>query len=170
MRALIPLAAAALTLSAVAGAPLAPDGVAPIIESFLGWAIEGHELRAEPAHPAAALPHRSCDGRFDPEHPPAVIYVAWQLAGEGQQAVCNWKYVIATHRAVPLTPPEAAEVAGWIAKGTLGPQERAFLHATPQKDGRIKVAAGYCWGSAIGTFAVRPEGAVLIGDLAVHGY
>jgi hypothetical protein len=136
----------------------------------LGWAIEGRELPADPSKAAPALPDRRCGGRFDPAHPPATIYVSWQLSAEAQHAACNWKYDVASHHASPLTPAEAADVSARIVAGTIGPQERAFFHSVPQGQGRLKVSAGYCWGSASGTFAFRADGPVLNGELTVHGY
>ena len=96
--------------------------------------------------------------------------MSWQLSAEGQHAACNWKYDVASHRAAPLTPAEADDVARRIAAGTIPPQERAFFHAVPQRDGRLVVTAGYCWGSASGTFALRDGKAVLTGELVIHGY
>jgi hypothetical protein len=54
--------------------------------------------------------------------------------------------------------------------GTIGQEERAFFHSVPQSERRLKVSAGYCWGSASGTFAFRADGPVLTGTLTVHGY
>ena len=87
--------------SAAASTP--PDHVAAVIECYLGWAVEGKELRSDPPKAAPALPHRSCGGQLDPEHLPATIYVSWQLSAEAQHAACNWKYDVAAHRATPLT-------------------------------------------------------------------
>ena len=162
----IALAAPALP----APASPSPDRVAAVIETFLRWAIEGVDLPADPPKPSPALPHRSCGGRLDPSHLPETVYVSWQLSAEAQHAVCNWKYDVASHRASPLTTDEAAAVEGRITAGTVGPQERAFFHSAPQRDGRLAVTAGYCWGSAAGTFAFKAEGPVLIGELAIHGY
>lgn len=170
---LLMLGCLAIALAApglAAAAPTPPERVAPVIETFLRWAIEGKDLPADPPKPSPALPHRSCGGRLDPEHLPETVYVSWQLSAEAQHATCNWKYDVASHRASPLTPDEAAAVAGRISAGTVGPQERAFFHSVPQRDGRLAVTAGYCWGSAAGTFAFRTEGPVLIGELAIHGY
>jgi len=147
-----------------------PDRVAAVIETYLGWAVEGKELRSDPPKAAPALPHRSCGGQLDPEHLPAVIYVSWQLSAEAQHAACNWKYDFATHRATPLTADEAADVAQRITAGSIPQQERAFFHSVPQRDGQLTVTMGYCWGSAKGTFAFRADGPVLTGELAVHGY
>jgi hypothetical protein len=147
-----------------------PVRTAAIIESILGWAVEGRELAADPPAPAPAVPHRNCGGRLDPEHLPAIVYVSWQLSAEGQHAACNWKYETGSHHATPLTPAAAAEATERIAAGSIGPQERAFFHSVPQAGGRLAVTAGYCWGSAIGTFAFRAEGPVLIGELTIHGY
>ena len=154
----------------LSAAPTPPDRVAPVIETFLRWAIEGGDLPADPPKPSPVLPHRSCGGRLDPAHLPETVYVSWQLSAEAQHAACNWKYDVASHKASPLTPEEAAAVATRIADGTVGPQERAFFHSVPQRDGRLAVTAGYCWGSAKGTFAFRSEGPVLIGELTIHGY
>ncbi len=153
-----------------ASASPSPDRVAALIETFLRWAIEGQDLPSDPPRPAPALPHRSCGGRLDPAHLPETVYVSWQLSAEAQHAMCNWKYDVASHRASPLTPDEAAAVAQRISAGTVGPQERAFFHSVPQRDGRLAVTAGYCWGSAAGTFAFGAGGPVLIGELAIHGY
>lgn len=147
-----------------------PDRVASVIETFLRWAIEGQDLPADPPKTSPALPHRSCGGRLDPVHLPETVYVSWQLSAEAQHAVCNWKYDVASHRASPLMPDEATAVAGRISAGTVGAEERAFFHSVPQRDGRLAVTAGYCWGSAAGTFAFQAGGAVLIGELAIHGY
>jgi len=163
----------AITLAAPAlSAPATPqpDRVAPVIETVLRWAIEGQDLPADPPKASPALPHRSCGGRLDPEHLPETVYVSWQLSAEAQHAVCNWKYDVASHRASPLAPADAAEVTQRISAGTIGPHERAFFHVVPQRDGRLAVTAGYCWGSAAGTFAFRGDGPVLIGELAIHGY
>lgn len=148
----------------------APDRTAALIETLLGWAIEGRELPADPPNSAPVLPHRDCGGRLDPANLPATVYVSWQLSGEAQHASCNWKYEVASHHAAPLTPAEAADVAQRIIAGALGPQERAFFHSVPQRDGRLTVTAGYCWGSAAGTFAFRAERPVLLGELTLHGY
>ena len=160
----------ALATPAFAAPASSPDRVASVIETFLRWAIEGQDLPADPPKPAPALPHRSCGGRLDPEHLPATVYVSWQLSAEAQHAVCNWKYDVASHRATPLAPADAAEVSQRISAGTIGPQERAFFHSVPQRDGRLAVTFGYCWGSASAKFAFGAEGARLIGDLAIHGY
>jgi hypothetical protein len=160
----------AFALAALAAAPQSPERAAPLIETFLGWAVLGREVPSDPPHPAPVLPHRSCGGRLDPEHPPATIYVSWQLSAEAQHAKCNWKYDVGSGHASPLTPEEAADVAQRIVAGTLGPQERAFFHSVPQRDGRVALTGGYCWGSASGTFELRSGAPVLIGDLAVHGY
>ena len=147
-----------------------PDRAAAMIETFLGWAVEGRTLPSDPPAPTPALPHRSCGGRLDPEHLPATIYVAWQLSAEAQHASCNWKYDVASRHATPLTPAESAEVAQRIVAGTIPQEERAFFHSVPKSDGRLVVTAGYCWGAATGTFAFRADGPVLVGELAVHGY
>ena len=76
-----------------------PDRVAAVIETYLGWAVEGKELRSDPPKAAPALPHRNCGGQLDPEHLPATIYVSWQLSAEAQHAACNWKYDVASHHA-----------------------------------------------------------------------
>jgi len=158
-----------LSLALVSG--LQPStSPAPVIEALLGWAVEGREIRAEPPTTAPALPHRSCGGLLDPEHLPKTVYVSWDLSAEAQHAACNWKYDVASRRATPLTPAEAADVAQRIVAGIVTAQERAFFHSVPQRDGRLTATAGYCWGSAKGTFALRADGPVLIGELAVHGY
>ena len=146
------------------------DQTASMIETFLGWAVEGRDLPADPPAPTPALPHRSCGGRLDPEHLPATIYVSWQLSAEAQHAACNWRYDVAAHRALPLSPAEAADVARRIVAGTVPQEQRAFFHSAPKSDGRLAVTAGYCWGSATGTFAFRSDGPVLVGELAIHGY
>src|SRR5262245_9943242 len=156
--------------AAAAAAPLPPDRSAALIEAVLGWAVEGRELRADPPAPTPALPHRSCGGRLDPAHPPATIYVSWQLSAEAQHAKCNWKYDVASRHASPLTPEEAADVAQRIVAGGIPQEQRAFFHSVPKPEGRLGVTAGYCWGSATGTFAFRSDGPVLIGELAIHGY
>jgi hypothetical protein len=143
---------------------------AAVIESILGWAVEGRALAADPPAPTPALPHRSCGGRLDPEHLPAIVYVSWQLSAEGQHAACNWKYETGSHHAMPLTADEAADVMRRIADGSIPQEARAFFHSIAQRDGRLKVTAGYCWGSAAGTFAFRADGPVLIGELTIHGY
>lgn len=153
-----------------AAAAPAPDATAPVIDAFLRWAVEGNEMTAEPPHPSPALPHRSCGGRLDPEHLPPTIYVTWGLSAEAQHAACNWKYDVASHHASPLTADEAAETGRRIVAGEIGPHERAFFHAIPRGGGRFAVTAGYCWGAATGTFEIRGGTAVLIGDLAIHGY
>jgi len=170
-------AAAALTLAFAAGstsvkaAPSpAPERVASLIETFLGWAIEGREIPADPRKAVPAFPDPQCGGQLDPEHRPAIVYVSWQVSGEGQQAVCNWKYDVAAHRASPLSADEAAAVAQRIADKAIGPQERAFFHTAPKGEGRLSVTSGYCWGSASGTFAFGATGAVLTGELTLHGY
>jgi hypothetical protein len=147
-----------------------PERTASVIETFLGWAVLGRDLPADPPAPTPALPHRSCGGRLDPAHLPTTIYVAWQLSAEAQHAACNWKYDVASHRAAPLSQAEAADVAQRIVAGNVPPEQRAFFHSTPKSDGRLAVTAGYCWGSAAGTFAFRADGPVLIGELAIHGY
>jgi hypothetical protein len=162
-------------LATTLGFPTSPAGASPdrnaaIIETILRWAIEGHELPADPPAPTPALPHRSCGGRLDPEHLPPTVYVSWQLSAEGQHAACNWKYDVAAHHAAPLTPDEAADVAQRVSAGTIPQEARAFFHSTSQRDGSVKVTAGYCWGAATGTFAFRGDGPVLIGELAIHGY
>jgi hypothetical protein len=96
--------------------------------------------------------------------------VSWQLSAEAQHAACNWKYDVAARRASPLTPPEAAEVSQRIVAGSVPQEQRAFFHSSPKSEGRLAVTAGYCWGSATGTFAFRADGPVLIGELAIHGY
>lgn len=160
-----------------AGSPLAraasatpPERVAAVIETYLSWAVEGKDLPADPPQPAPTLPHRSCAGQLDPQHLPAVIYVSWGLSAEAQHAACNWKYDLAAHHATPLTATETADAAQRIAAGSIPQQERAFFHSVPQRDGRITVTMGYCWGSAKGTFAFKDNGPVLIGELAIHGY
>ena len=147
-----------------------PTAPAPVIEALLGWAVEGREIPADPPTTGPALPHRSCGGLFDPEHLPKIVYVSWDLSAEAQHAACNWKYDVASRHATPLIPAEAAEVAQRIVAGTVRPQERAFFHSVPQRDSRITVTTGYCWGSAKGTFAFRADGPVLVGELVIHGY
>ena len=147
-----------------------PERVAAVIESVLGWAIEGRDLPADPPKPTPALPDRRCGGRLDPDHLPGTIYVSWQLSAEAQHAACNWKYDLSSHHASPLTPGEAVDIAQRIVAGAVGPQERAFFHSVPKSDDRLSVTAGYCWGSATGTFAFRAGGPLLIGELAIHGY
>ena len=147
-----------------------PERVASVIETLLRWAIEGQELPSDPPQPSPALPHRSCGGRLDPERLPTTVYVSWQISGEGQHAACNWKYDVSSRHAAALTAAEAADVALRITSGTIAPTDRAFFHAVPQRDDRLKVTAGYCWGSASGTFAFRADKAVLVGELAIHGY
>ena len=164
------LAIASGLVSGVNAAAPSPERTAAVIETMLGWAVEGKALPTDPPSPTPALPHRSCGGRLDPEHPPATIYVAWQLSAEAQHAACNWKYDVASHRATPLTPSEATEVAQRIVSGTIPQEERAFFHSTPKSEGRLAVTAGYCWGSASGTFAFRADGPVVIGELTIHGY
>lgn len=171
MRTRLVLSCFAITLGLQpAPAAVPPDRAAAVIEAFVRWAVEGQDLPADPPKAAPALPHRSCGGRLDPAHLPATIYVSWQLSAEAQHAACNWKYDVASHRASPLTPAEAEDVAQRIVAGTIPQQERVFFHAVSQRDGRLSVTAGYCWGSAAGTFVFKPEGAVLVGDLAIHGY
>jgi len=153
-----------------APASSSPERVASVIETFLRWAVEGQELPADPPQPSPALPHRSCGGSLDPEHLPAAVYVSWQLSAEGQHADCNWKYDVASHHAAPLTAAEAKDVAQRISAGTIPPKERAFFHAVPQRNGRLAVTAGYCWGAASGAFAFRADKAVLVGELVIHGY
>lgn len=155
--------------SSVPASP-SPDRAAGVIEAFLGWAIEGRPIPADPPQLAPALPHRNCGGRLDPEHLPTTIYVAWQLSAEGQHASCNWKYDVALRRATPLTAAEVSDVTQRISAGTVAPQERAFFHSVPKRDGRLTVNVGYCWGSASGTFVFRADTAVLIGELTIHGY
>jgi hypothetical protein len=154
----------------LAPAAASPERVASVIETFLRWAVEGKELPADPPQSPPALPHRDCGGRLDPEHLPAVVYVTWGLSAEGQHAACNWRYDVASHHATPLTPAEAGDVAQRISAGTVPPEERAFFHTVAQRDGRLAVTAGYCWGSASGTFSFSADKAVLTGPLAVHGY
>ena len=161
---------AAVVLTALAAATPAPDQTPAVIETLLGWAVLGREIASDPPHPTPVLPHRSCGGRFDPQSPPATIYVSWQLSAEAQQAVCNWKYDVATRRASALSPAERADAAQRIVDGTLGPQERAFFHTVGKSGGRLAVTAGYCWGSASGLFEFRSGNPVLIGELAVRGY
>lgn len=161
---------AALALAAAAAASPPPVRAAAVIETLLGWAVLGGEVTSDPPHSAPALPHRSCGGRFDPEHPPAAIYVSWQLSAEAQHAACNWKYDVASRRAVALSTVEAKDAAQKILAGTIGPEERAFFHSVPPSGERMTVTAGYCWGSASGTFEFRSGQLVLIGDLALHGY
>jgi hypothetical protein len=151
-------------------AATSPERAAAVIETVLAWAIEGREIPADPQQPTPALPHRDCGGRLDPEHLPRTVYVSWDLSAEAQHAACNWKYDVASRRAARLSPEETAEAAQQIAAGTLGPQERAFFHSTPQPGGRIGVTAGYCWGSASGTFELRSGKAVVLGELTIHGY
>lgn len=163
----------ALSLGAqrpLAAASASPDRIASVIQTFLRWAIEGQDLPADPPKAAPALPHRSCGGRLDSEHLPETVYVSWQVSGEGQHAACNWKYDTTSHQATPLAPAEAADVASRISAGTIGPQERAFFHSVPKRDGRLAVTAGYCWGSASGTFEFRGGSPVLVGELVIHGY
>jgi hypothetical protein len=155
---------------ALAASATPPERIAAVIETYLSWAVEGKDFPAEPPKPLPALPHRSCAGQLDPQHLPAVIYVAWQLSAEAQHAACNWKYDLATHHATQLTAAEAADAAQHIAAGTIPQQERAFFHAVPQHDGKLVVTMGYCWGSAKGTFAFTESGPVLIGELSIHGY
>jgi hypothetical protein len=151
-------------------APPSPDRVASVIEAFLRFAVEGQDLPADPPRPAPAFPDRRCGGQLDTERPSQTVYVSWQISGEGQHALCNWRYDVASHHATPLTTAEAASVADRISAGSIHPQERAFFHSVPQRGDRLAVTAGYCWGSASGTFAFRADGPVLIGDLAIHGY
>ena len=153
-----------------ASAASSPERTAAVIETMLRWAIEGQELPADPPAATPALPHRSCGGLIDPEHLPATVYVSWQLSAEGQHAACNWKYDVASHQATPLTAAEAADVTQRIAAKTIGPQERAFFHTVSRRDGRVDVTAGYCWGSAAGTFAFRDGRPVLNGTLTIRGY
>lgn len=161
---------AALTLAALAAGSPAPDRAAAVIETLVGWAVLGHEIASDPPHPSPPLPHRRCGGRLDPEHPPAAIYVSWQLSAEAQHAACNWRYDVASGHAVALSPAEAADAAQKILAGTIGPEERVFVHTVPGSGGRLVVNAGYCWGSSSGTFAFPSGRTVLIGDLVLHGY
>lgn len=161
---------AAVVLAAAVAASPPPDRAAAVIETLLGWAVLGGDVASDPPHPSPALPHRSCGGRFDPEHPPAAIYVSWQLSAEAQHAACNWKYDVASRRATALTPSEATDAAQKILAGTIGPEARAFFHSVPASGGRVTVTAGYCWGSASGTFEFRSGRPVLIGDLVIRGY
>jgi len=158
-----------LSLALVSG-PQPSTSPAPVIEALLGWAVEGRELPADPPAAAPAFPHRGCGGLLDPEHLPKTVYVSWDLSAEAQHAACNWKYDVASRRATPLTPAEAADVSQRIVAGTVAPQERAFFHSTSHAGGRLTVIAGYCWGSAKGTFALRADGPVLVGELVIHGY
>jgi hypothetical protein len=158
-----------LSLALVLG-PKPQAQPAALIEALLGWAVEGRSLPADPPAAPPALPHRSCGGLLDPEHLPKTIYVSWDLSAEAQHATCNWKYDVASRHATPLTAAEAEEVAQRIIAGTVGSQERAFFHSSPQRDGALTVTAGYCWGSAKGTFALRADGPVLVGELMIHGY
>ena len=153
-----------------ATAATSPDRVAAMIETFMPWAIEGRDLPADPPRPAPALPHRSCGGRLDPQHLPETVYVSWDLSAEAQHAACNWKYDVKTRRATPLAREEADDVTKRVTAGTIPSEERAFFHSVPQRDGQVKLTAGYCWGSAIGTFAFREGRPVLVGELAIHGY
>ncbi len=164
------LALAALLLPSSTPAASSPDRVAPVIEAVLGWAVEGREIPADPPTTPPALPHRGCGGLLDSGHLPKTVYVSWDLSAEAQHAACNWKYDVASRHATPLTPAEAADVAQRIVAGSLSPHERAFFHSASQRDGRLNVTAGYCWGSAKGTFALRTDGPVLIGELAIFGY
>ena len=143
---------------------------APVIEALLGWAVEGREVPADPPATAPSLPHRDCGGRLDPESLQNTVYVSWDLSAEAQHAASNWKYDVASRRATRLTPAEAADVAQRVVAGTVGPHERAFFHSKSERDGRLTVTVGYCWGSARGTFALGADGAVRVGELAVHGY
>lgn len=161
--------ALALTLAIASGSRSAP-APAPIIEALLGWAIEARELPSDPPMTPPVLPHRDCGGRLDPARPPATVYVSWDLSAEAQHTACNWKYDVASRRASPLTPAEAAEISQRVAAGTIAPHERAFFHSKARRDGLFDVTVGYCWGSAKGTIAMRADGPVLIGELAVHGY
>lgn len=173
MPTLFVFAGLALTLAlkpSSASAASTPDRTASVIETLLGWAVEGRDLPSDPPAPTPALPHRSCGGRLDPEHLPATIYVSWQLSAEAQHAACNWKYDVAAHHATPLSPAEAEDVAQRIVAGNVPPEQRAFFHTVPKPEGLLAVTAGYCWGSAKGTFAFRAHGPVLIGELAIHGY
>ncbi len=163
--ALVCLAVALGTQRPSAAASPSPDRVASVIETILRWAVEGQDLPSFPA-----FPDRSCGGQRDPEHPPQTVYVSWQISGEGQHALCNWQYDVASHRATPLTAAEAAAVADRISSGSIRPQERAFFHSVPQRDGRLAVTAGYCWGSASGTFEFRADGPVPVGDVTIRGY
>jgi hypothetical protein len=170
---LITFACLAITFGLIPSPVLAapsPEQTASAIETFLGWAVEGRDLRSDPPAPTPPLPHRSCGGRLDPAHPPATIYVSWQLSAEAQHASCNWKYDVAARHATPLTQAEAADVAQRIVAGTVPQEQRAFFHSVPKSEGRLAVTAGYCWGSATGTFAFRSDGPVLVGELAIHGY
>ena len=171
LRVVLEVLALALALApAPAPAASSPDRVAPVLEALLGWAVEGREIPADPPTTAAALPHRDCGGHLDPEHLTKTVYVSWDLSAEAQHAACNWKYDVASRHATPLTPAEASDVAQRIVAGTVAPQERVFFHSVSQRDGRLTVAIGYCWGSAKGTFALRADGPVLIGELVIHGY
>ncbi len=147
-----------------------PARIGSVIESFLQWAVEGRELPSDPPKASPALPHRNCGGKLDPQHPPATVYVAWQLSAEAQHAACNWKYDVASHHASPLSAEEAADASKQIIAGSIGPEQRAFFHSVPMGDGRLSVTAGYCWGSASGTFAFKDDRAILISDVAIHGY
>ena len=159
----------ALSLALVSG--LQPSTTpAPVIEALLGWAIEGREIPADPSTTAPDFPHRDCGGRLDPEQLPKTVYVAWDLSAEAQHAACNWKYDVVSRQATPLTSAEAAEVTQRIVAGTVASHERAFFHSKSQSNGRVTVTVGYCWGSAKGTFALRPDGLVLVGELVAHGY
>jgi hypothetical protein len=155
---------------ALVSALQSPAAPARVIEALLGWAVEGRSLPADPPAATPALPHRSCGGLLDPEHLPKTIYVSWDLSAEAQHATCNWKYDVASRHATPLTAAESEDVAQRIIAGTVAPQERAFFHSAPQQNGALTVTAGYCWGSAKGTFALRADGPVLVGELVIHGY
>jgi hypothetical protein len=146
------------------------ERIPAIIGAFMQWALDGREIPADPQQPAPVLPHRNCGGRLDDGRRPKIVYVAWQLSAEGQQTACNWKYDVAARRATPLEPDEAADVASRISAGSITADERVFFHSVPQRDGRLAVTGGYCWGSAGGTFEFRNGRPVLIGPLAVHGY
>ena len=92
------------------------------------------------------------------------------FSAEAQHAACNWKYDVKTSRATPLSREEADDVTERITAGTIPSEGRAFFHSAPQRDGQVKLTAGYCWGSATGTFAFREGRPVLVGELAIHGY
>ena len=151
-------------------ASASPDRIARVITALLRWVLEGHPLPADTTRPAQPFPDRGCAGLLDPDHPPEIVYVSWRLSGEGQEALCNWKYDVRSRTATPLTSVEAEGIAKRIASGSVRSHERAYFHSSRETDRQLTVSFGYCRGSASGTFAFSADGPVLTSDLSIHTY
>ena len=141
----------------LSAAPTPPDRVAPVIETFLRWAIEGGTCRpirrSRPRFSPIGVAAGDSIRRIFPE----TVYVSWQLSAEAQHAACNWKYDVASHTASPLTRRKRrrsrADLRG--DRRSAGARVLPFGAATRRPNRRD---GGVLLGLGQGTFAFRAEG------------